>query len=380
MNPNYLFMSTKDESKIPFQLFLGNDERNAKIEAEHPDLTNAQWVPAAKVGQVIDIRKELCTVTAESLESSLGTWKGKSIFKNHETKIEDHIILDEKFENPFLSFLLNEDTVTALESAAGGSIDAIATLVKDKKLITMSGVGYSILDKDKTPACTKEAGCGIAGKGAAEEGGGNVNIEGGISNPNIKLDKTGDGKNPDPNKRDKDQEEYKKKMADEKGEKQEVSFSKDQVATMKAEAVKNLSDQLTATHKVEISDLEKAHAAELKTLGESHVTEMATQRDEVTKHVEMVESLTTKFALSPDAKKALIEAKSAEDVYKLLDTLKVEKAEPVVAAEGAAATGCGIVLGSEIEAKAPKTVKVEEVGNYNPYIRKYEPSYREDVI
>jgi hypothetical protein len=343
-------MLTKDESKTPFQLFLGNDERNAKIEAEHPDLTNAQWVPAAKVGQVVDIRKELCTITAESLESSLGSWKGKSIFKNHETKIEDYIILDEKFENPFLSFLLNENTITALEAGAGGSIDAIATLVKDKKLITMSGVGYSVLDKDKTPACTKEAGCGIVGEGAAEEGGGNVNIEGGISNPNVKVDKIGDGKNPDPNKIDKDQEEYKKKMADEKREKQEVSFSEDQVATMKAEAVKTVGEQLTATHKVEISDLEKAHAAE-----------------------------TTKFALSPDAKKALIDAKSVEDVYTLLATLKVEKAEPVVAAEGAAATGCGIVLGSEIEGKAPETVKIEQVGDYDPYTGKYKPSYREEL-
>jgi hypothetical protein len=148
---------------------------------------------------------------------------------------------------------------------------------------------------------------------------------------------------------------------------------------MKAEAVKTVGEQLTATHKVEISDLEKAHAAELKTLGETHVTEMATQRDDVTKHVEMVESLTTKFALSPDAKKALIDAKSVEDVYTLLATLKVEKAEPVVAAEGAAATGCGIVLGSEIEGKAPETVKIEQVGDYDPYTGKYKPSYREEL-
>jgi hypothetical protein len=361
-------MSNEDTA---FQLFLGNEERDPKIEAEHPDLLNAKWVPAAKVGQVVDIKKQLCSVTAESLESSLGTWKGRKIFKNHETEIQNHIILGEKFENPFLSFLLDTEIVAALAKGGGGSIDAIATLVEEGKLRTMSGVGYSILDKDKVPACTKEAGCGIAAEGAAIKEGENVNIEGGITNPNIKpvvdegeLDK---------------KEEDEKHMADKGEEKEEVSFSEAQVATIKAEAAKELTDKMTASHTLAMNDLETAHAAEIKTLGETHVTELETQREEVQKHVEMVESLSTKFALSPEAKTALIDAKSAEDVYTLLETLKVTKAEPVVAAEGANTTGCGIVLGSEIEGKAPETINVEQVGDYDPYTGKYVPSFREEL-
>jgi hypothetical protein len=93
----------------------------------------------------------------------------------------------------------------------------------------------------------------------------------------------------------------------------------------------------------------------------------------------MIESLSTKFALSPEAKKTLIDAKSIEDVYTLLATLKVEKAEPVVAAEGGA-KGHGITMGSEIEANAPKTRKVEEIGSYNPHTGKYVPTYREELI
>jgi hypothetical protein len=354
-----------------------------KFRAEYPNSVNVdnlprKWVAAAKNGQVVNVKDKICVVTAEALKSSLGTWKDGKIFDNHETQISGFKIYGDKYEDPFLYFELDEQTIKNLGEGEGGSIDSIATKIENQKILEMTGIGYSILRPGIIPSCPKEAGCGIAGEGAAEEGGSNVNIGGGIPNPNIKVDKMGDGKNPDPNKIDKDQEEYKKKMADEKGEKPEVSFSEDQVATMKAEAVKTVGEQMTATHKVEISDLEKVHAAELKTLGETHATEMATQRDEVTKHVEMVESLSTKFALSPEAKKTLVDAKTPEDVYTLLETLKVEKAEPVIAAKGGAETGCGIILGSEIEGKAPESIKIEEVGTYNPFTGKYEATYREE--
>jgi hypothetical protein len=327
-----------------------------KFRAEYPNSVNVdnlprKWVAAAKNGQVVNVKDKICVVTAEALKSSLGTWKDGKIFDNHETQISGFKIYGDKYEDPFLYFELDEQTIKNLGEGEGGSIDSIATKIENQKILEMTGIGYSILRPGIIPSCPKEAGCGIAGEGAAEEGGSNVNIGGGIPNPNIKVDKMGDP---------------------------EVSFSEDQVATMKAEAVKTVGEQMTATHKVEISDLEKVHAAELKTLGETHATEMATQRDEVTKHVEMVESLSTKFALSPEAKKTLVDAKTPEDVYTLLETLKVEKAEPVIAAKGGAETGCGIILGSEIEGKAPESIKIEEVGTYNPFTGKYEATYREE--
>lgn len=366
-------MATKDDSNATFTSFLGNDENGTKIEAEAPP-AGAQWINAAKVGQVVDVKSALCSITAEALEGSLGTWKGKRIFKNHETEIKGFAILDEKFENPFLSFLLHKEIVAALAKGGGGSIDGIATNITENKLCAITGVGYSVLDKDRMPACTKEAGCGVGAEGAAEKGGDNVNIAGDNPAPNIN---TVSGLEIDNPKKADNNKEDKKDMSDKEG-KPEVVFSKEQVAEIKAAAVTDAGEQMTALHKVEIGELEKSHADELKKLGETHTTELETQRVSVQKQSALIESLGTKYALSDEAKKGLVDAKTLEDALTLFSTLKVEKAEPVVAAEGKA-KGHGITLGSEVKGKAPETTKIEQVGNWNPYTNKYEPSFREEL-
>ena len=422
--------------------------------AEHPDIINAdklprKWVAAAKVGQVVDVTGELCVVTAEALKSSVGTWKDGKIFDDHKDQKDGFKIYADKYEDPFLCFELDEQTIKNLDAGAGGSIDALATRVKDQKILAMTGVGYSILSKGKMPACTKEAGCAIPIAGEVKTApldtkwdfnaadysieqlevacawhdakvpkaervktdyklpfktpGGAIVWHGVVAAMAALNGARGDvnisptdkktvykilvaayklfEKQPPDLKAEIEINQNKggiETMADDEKDKP-VSYSKEQVAEIKAAAVADESERLTALHKVEMNDMTTVQAAELKTLGEKHVAEMETQRVEVQKRAEMIESLSTKYALSDEAKKGLTEAKTLADALALFGTLKVEKAEPVIAAEGGA-SGCGIVLGSEIEGEAPKTVKIEEVGSYNPYTRKYDPTYREELI
>jgi hypothetical protein len=135
--------------------------------------------------------------------------------------------------------------------------------------------------------------------------------------------------------------------------------------------------------------METATAAELKTLEEAHAAELKTQRELVTKQVGMIESLATQYSLSEEAKKALTDAKTIEDTLALFAGLTITKP---IAGEGVAGDsngkdgghaekGGGVVQGGAvIEAKAPQTVKVEELGTYDPYTRKYTPRFREELI
>jgi hypothetical protein len=128
-----------------------------------------------------------------------------------------------------------------------------------------------------------------------------------------------------------------------------------------------------------MGELETAHAEALKKLSEAHTTELETQRVSVRKQSALIESLGTMYALSDEAKKGLADAKTLEDALTLFSTLKVEKAEPVVAAEGKA-KGHGITMESEVKAEAPKTIKIEEIGTYDPVTKKYVASFREVAI
>lgn len=347
-----------------------------KFSAEFPngvDVDNLprKWIPAAKVGQVVKVKDKICVVTAEALKSSLNSWKDGTIFDDHEKVKAGFKIYGDKYEDPFLYFELDEQTIKNLGEGEGGSIDAIATKIENQKILKMTGVGYSILRPGLIPSCTREAGCGIAAEGTANNTDEVVNISGAEANPNITIEA-------DKVELKLNQNEGGTKIMGDKENQKEVTFSEEQVATIKAEAVKELTDNMTAQHKVEMTDLETAHQTALKTLSDTHVADLETQRVEVQKHVEMVDSLATKFALSPEARKTLIDAKAVEDVYALLETLKVDKAEPVIAAKGGA-TGSGIIIGTEVEAKAPETIKIEEIGSYNASTRKYEPTFREEV-
>jgi hypothetical protein len=350
------------------------------ISAEAPlpvsNIDEYKWIAAAREGQVIALKDGLGTITREGLESSIGTWDGKDIIDDHKTVKKGFSIHGEKFVSPFLYFLLDPVTVGDLKKGAGGSIDALASKIKDNRVLGMSGVGYSILPSGQTPSCTKDAGCGTEIAGATD----NVNISredrkiiGGIDKLNLKQKIKSEIKNKGGNK---------KKMVDNKEETPEVTFSAKQVAEIKAAAVAEVTEQLGNAHKVTVGDMETAKAAELKTLTDTHTTELETQRDAVYKQAAMVEGLATQYSLSEEAKKALSDAKTLEDALVLFAGLKITK--PIAgkgAAEGDKADkGGGVIEGAgKIEAKAPETVKVEEIGDFNPYTKKYEPTFREEL-
>jgi hypothetical protein len=433
-------------------------DREISANLNDPEVIDALprgWIHSAKAGQVISIGNKLFVITAEALKSSVDTWEKGVIFENHRDLEKGFKIYDTRYEEPFLDFLLDSHTLDELRKGRGGSIDAIATELRDDKVVKMAGVGYSILNEGQMPSCTKEAGCGIPIEGA-------VNIASidtkwdfdrtdytleqlekscawsdtskpkdertktdyklGFKTPNgtivfrgvvaamaalngarqdVNIPK-GDRKtvynilvaayklfNKEPPElkaainaasKSKDKGGLKEKMAD-KEEKSGDTYTAKQVAEIRAAAVTEVTEQLGTLEKVATGEAEKVHAAELKTLGEAHAAALVEQRDDVRKQTAMIETLSTKYALSDKAKEQLMGAKTVDETLRLFASLKVDKAEPVVAATSGELTGGGIIMGAgKIEGSAPKTVKVEEVGTYNPYTRKYEPTYREDVI
>lgn len=344
------------------------------------DTGHLQWVSAAKEGQVIKLKDGLGVITREALESSVGTWKDGYVFDDHKTIHAGFQIHGDKFISPYLYFLLDEVIVAHLGKSAGGSIDAFATRIEGDKVTGMKGRGYSILSPGLMPSCTREAGCGIPIAGTA----GDVNI--------TTKDGENIGNNDKADLQQKIEGELKNKgghkgnMADEK---QDVTFSAKQVAEVKAAAVAEVTEQLGNAHKAGVADIEAANAAELKTLEEAHTTELETQRELVTKQVGLIESLSAQYSLSDEAKKALTDAKTLEDALALFAGLKIT--EPIAgegAAEGGnrkngdkADKGGGVVQGGAVvEGQAPKTVKIEEVGNWDAYTQKYVPTFREEVI
>ena len=411
-----------------------------------------EWIPAAKIGEVVNLADSAGVITKEALEKSIGSWKGKKIFKNHETEREGEKILDDKFEDPFLYFLLEKKTVDALKAGSGGSIDATALAVEDKRILDLVGEGYSVLDANLVPACPSDMGCGIPIAGVARIA--KIDTKWDFKKADYSIDQLKVAcawENTAKPKEDRTKEDYKlpfklsngtivwrgvhaamgalngarqdvnipskdrksvynilvaayklfdkeppelkalvkaeavnetkggkENMADEK---QDVTFSKEQVAEIKAAAVAELTEQLGNEHKVAMSELETAQATKMDELGKEHATELETERTAIIKQAAMIESLATMYGLSNEAKKTLSDAKTLEDALTLFGTLKVEKAEPVVAAKGDGEKSGGIVMGAgKVEAAAPKTQKIEEVGNYNPYTRKFEPSFREELI
>jgi hypothetical protein len=339
---------------------------------------HTQWIPAAKEGQVIKLKDGLGVITREGLESSVGTWNDGTIFDDHKTPLAGFQIHGDKFISPYLYFLLDEVIVAHLGKSAGGSIDAFATKIDGNKVTGIAGKGYSVLSIGLTPSCTKEAGCGIPIAGTAD----NVNIttKGGENNGN--SDKADSHQKNEGELEDKGGN--KKEMVDKEPDKPEVTFSAKQVAEIKAAAIAEVTEQLGNAHKAGVADIEATKAAELKTLEEAHTTELETQRELVTKQVGMIESLSTQYSLSEEAKKVLTEAKTVEDALALFAGLRIAKP---IAGEGAAEDadkadkGGGVVQGGAvIKAEAPETIKIEEVGDYDAVTGKYIPSYREEVI
>jgi hypothetical protein len=168
-----------------------------------------------------------------------------------------------------------------------------------------------------------------------------------------------------------------KNMADEK---REVVFTQEQVAEIKASAIEEVREQLGNEYKVGITDLETAQAAKVKELSDAHDKELETTRATAMKQATLMESVSTKYGLSEEAKKTLLDAKTIEDALTLFSTLEVATAEPVIAAKGGAKKGGGIIMGAGAEGTEKKIRKIEEVGSYDPRTQKWIPTYREEVI
>lgn len=119
------------------------------------------WVTAGKVGQLVRVNNKFKALTKDAIISSLGTWKNGNIIDNHNAIRAGFQIYGDKFEDPFLYFLLDPQTANDVADGMGGSIDARATEVIEDKVTKMVGVGYSVISKGQIPLCTQEAGCGI---------------------------------------------------------------------------------------------------------------------------------------------------------------------------------------------------------------------------
>ena len=115
---------------------------------------NPVWVTAAKVGQLVRVKDDFKTLTREAILASLGTWKNGSIIDNHNAIRASFNIYGDKFEEPFLCFLLDRQTAGDISNSVGGSIDAQPTEIVDEKVTKMAGVGYSIISQGGLPLCT----------------------------------------------------------------------------------------------------------------------------------------------------------------------------------------------------------------------------------
>jgi hypothetical protein len=145
---------------------IGNHSHNSELYAASshnhaiPTQTDRLWVTAAKVGQLIRVNDTVKVLTRDAILSSLGTWNNGSIIDDHKAVRAGFQIYSDKFEEPFLYFLLDTQIANDVENSMGGSIDGRATEVIDEKVTKMVGVGYSVISKGQIPLCTQEAGCG----------------------------------------------------------------------------------------------------------------------------------------------------------------------------------------------------------------------------
>jgi hypothetical protein len=124
-------------------------------------LPDRVWVTAAKTGQIVQVGGKPKILTQEAILSSLNTWKQGDIIDDHKKVRIGFTIYGDRFEDPFLVFLLDRVTAESVFNSAGGSIDGKATEIIEDKITKMEGVGYSILSKGNIPACPPEAGCGL---------------------------------------------------------------------------------------------------------------------------------------------------------------------------------------------------------------------------
>ena len=282
-----------------------------------------EWLPVAKVGQKINYKdgSGAKILTEEALKNAQGTWKGNPILKNHGEVWDDHKILDDKLELPFLYMKVEAPVEAALRSkeTTGASIDVDGLGIIGEELASMKATGLSVL-WDRLPACTSEMGCASDGVNVEDyhEGGG------------------------------------KEKMGKE-GE-EPVTFTEEQAKAMVASAEEKLKETLDNAHAVEITDLEKANETKIKELGTEHETAIKTAEEAAFTRAQVRAVFMQKFGLEEDSElmKSYDGVKTVEDMQGLVNSMEI----PMVAN---AAAGISSASGGQSEAE-----KVEILGAWDP--------------
>ena len=414
------------------------------------NLSDRVWVTAAKTGQIVQVGGKPKILTEEAILSSLNTWKRGDIIDDHMKVRAGFTIYGDRFENPFLVFLLDRVTAESVFNSAGGSIDGRATEIIEDKITKMEGVGYSILSKGLIPACPPEAGCGLP-LTAAEPRKAPLETKWDFNKVDYTLEQLEiacawvDTTKP---KEDRTKEDYKlayklpngdivwagvhaamaalngartpvnipksdrekvynvlkvayklfdkeppelkaeskggdKEIMDEKkGDPEEVRYSTAQMDERITAAVAAATEIADNAHKVELTDLKTAHEDALKLTDEAHTKELEDKQAEMFEHAVLIEKARHDYGLTDESFKTLKEAKTIDEIIALFTSLNIKKEADVAAAatkDGEKKEGdTGVVVGSA-GAGIPKVTKIEEVGSFNPYTKKWEPSFREEV-
>jgi len=299
-------------------------------------LKEQEWIQAAKVGQIVQIEGKPYVLTREAIISSLGTWKDGFIKDDHKAILAGFKVYGDKFEDPFLSLLLDQPTIQHLKASVGGSIDAKAMVLQEEKVTKMAGAGYSILSKGLVPSCPPAAGCGDIAAAAS------------------------------------------KAAIDMAEEKKDESFSGNQVKELIAAAISKETDILNNAHDVKMNDLKTEQTDAITLLEETQKTDMDTQKTQMFELAALIETAKTKYGLDEEKVKLLKEAKTPEDILKCFSELEVKKDTEVAASAGDGKEGdTGVVVGSASHKEA--VTRIEEVGSFDPYTKEWVPSYREEV-
>jgi|LGOV01.1.fsa_nt_gb cation transport regulator ChaB len=337
---------------------------------ETHEYTTESWVPTGKVGMEVVLYPELAIddpaqktyiLSADAFKAAEGTWRDGIIKINHKGQWINHEILDDKFEDEFLYMKFDQDVIDELNSAetTGGSIDALVIEHDtDLNATNMIGTGYSLTYAGFNPRCTFEMGCAGTIESKAniptKDKGELVTAE----EPGYVKSQLGGGH---------------KDMADkvDKADKVEpVTYTSEQLNEQVAGALESAKEASDNALKVAVSD-----AVETQKIENDKVIDGLTQEKDATekKLAEIAKVAVEQRCAIFKQRNGLKEgdelltrfAQVGEDAQVLMNEIDFRPPQVAGASSGTVSDGS-----ADIES-------VEEIGTYNPYTQKWEPTYRE---